>query len=445
MPIITEGGLNPTRIEYAVEPSQGVAPTDPDWQIASDRYTAFEPGSLGPQAVEHAQLGEADPDVEDGMEAPELTVAYHMQQWFNDANGDPQDLAAYGLTRDAANNLPGSLTIVERMRSGDVGSGVTVQSESTVEHRYNGTSGATRREARVYSVAKGSLVSEVTGTANPEDEIWELENSLSVESFRSYQIDQPTSALELHVQSTDSGDTGLDVVVENDGATTTHTYTTDGTDATTTVTGTTTFASIDAIEVQDGSGDTADHDGDILIYEDDGAGAPGELLAVLYGRNSYGNTYGDPGIPLLGAGSHAAAIGTDFYNPGNLSIERPAGSPFEAVGDVQSAELSISNDITRTPLSESREQRMHAGMRTSEATLTVDGETTSHTSLLENMRGTEEDLVFGFDSNDAETFTYNDSRVSESPRSRTAGENFAEQSIVFIAGSSPALSISASS
>lgn len=84
----------------------------------------------------------------------------------------------------------------------------------------------------------------------------------------------PSGSSTLGVKSTDSGDTDIDVTVYNSDQTTSETITTDGTDATTFVTGSTSFSAIGRIEVG------SSHAGTIEVYTDN-SGSPGDLLADL--------------------------------------------------------------------------------------------------------------------------------------------------------------------
>lgn len=439
MTIQTEGGLRPSRIEYVEEATQGETPTDPNWQSPSDRITDFSPDGLGPEFVEKQALGDVDPDLVPGLESPSLTLEYDLQQWFVDANGDPVDIAGYGMLRRAG-VLPSSLTIVERMQSGEATENILIEPTSTEEYRYNGNEGSPK-ETRIYTVMQGCDASSVTLTADMDEVDWHSAVDFEVENARSYKIDQPGAATSVAVRSTSTNDTTQDVIIESDGATTTETLTLNGN----TVVGTTaTFDSIDAIRVvETGTQTPADHEGDIVVSintADSTAPAEGDALAILYGSDYYGNTNGDHGIPLLGAGSHAGEIGSDFLKATNMSVERPDGEPFEATGAVQSAELTIENDIERTPISGSRSQRLHHGGRSTEFSVTVDGETASHNNLVERMSANEADAILAFDRQDTQTVTLHNSVVTEVPRERSAGENQTELDITLQA-QRPGLSI----
>lgn len=436
MTINTEGGLRPSRIEYVAEDEQGVTPSAPDFKLPSNRCTNFEP-ELGPEEVEKFALGQVDADVEQGLEENEILLEYDLQRWFTDGSGNPDDLAGYGMLRNAG-LLPSSLTIVERMQSGDQSEGIYIAPESTVEYWYNGTdpSNVTEKETRIYTVAKGCDVGELTLTCDIEEVDWHVEATMPSEDARSFQIDQPPTTTELTVESTDSSDTDVEVRIEAEQETdgtepTSEVVPLDGSDATTPVATSTTFGNIDSIQAQDANGDPVDHLGDILIHiADDVSVSPpakGELLSVLYGRNYYGNTNGDHGVPPVRTGSRGSELTSDFYKAANVSVERPAGTPFEAAGSVQTIEFTVENEIETTPQQRSRSGRQHQGPRVAELAVTCDGETISHQRLVERMAGDEIDTVLGLNKAGDETVTLKNAVVSESGRQREAGAPGAEQ------------------
>lgn len=431
MTIQTEGGLRPSRIEYVEEDEQGVTPTDPAWLIPSDRMTMFETDGFGPEAVEKAALGETVHELSPGLEEPEITVGYDLQRWFTDGSGNPDDLSAYGIQR-VAGSTPSSLTIVERIESGDATENVLLAPQSTVDYHYNDNASATAKASRIYTVSRGCEVAAPTLTADPSEVDWAVETTVQPDRGRSFQIDQPPSTTTLVVASTASGDNNVSVTIESEGAGTTETVALDGTDSTTPVVTTSTFSDIDAIQAEDGSGNVADHAGDIIVSINSGtttAPTAGEALSVLYGSNFYGNTTGDYGVPALGGGSHGTAIGTEFYKVGNLGVFRPASTLFEAAGSVQTIELSVENDNERTAIQRSREQRIHIGMQTIEMTVTYDSETGSHQNLVQRMSMEELDTVLEFDRAGAETVTLADTIVAETARTREATENSSEQEV----------------
>lgn len=431
MTIQTEGGLRPSRIEMVEEPTQGVTPNNPDWRTISDRISTFETEGMGPEPVEKAGLGDTVHNIEAGLEEPTLTLEYALQRWFVDENNEANDLSAYGIIR-VAGSTPSALSIVERMQSGDASENVLIQPASTVAYNYGDNKQASSKASRVYTVAKGCEVSEPTLTAEPSEVDWAVESSIMCDHARSFQIDQPNSSSNLAVKSTESGDTGIEITIESEGASTSESITLDSSDATTVVTTSSSFGDIDAIEVTgggNGEDSVTNHEGNIEIALTDGSGGQGEILSVLYGSAYYGNTYGDQGVPTLGSGSHGGEIGTPFYKAANLGMYRPPGELFEAGGSVQTVELAVENDNERTPIQRSREQRIHIGMQTIEMTVTYDSETGSHRNLVERMAMDADDSVLEFTRNGAETVTLADSVVTETSRTREATENNTEQEV----------------
>lgn len=451
MTILSSGGIRPSRLEFVEEPSQGVSPTDPAWQLISPRVETLNP-SMPIEYSEDAGLGDVDYRREPLLEEPELELEYALHEWLLDGTGNPQNMAAYGMQR-VANILPSSLTFVARTTYGAVDNDTSTpkaQPGSTVEARYNTNAAtATEKASRVYSVMKGLDVGEGTLTCERGESTWMVELTCPAEHARPYQIDQPNAATTLTVRSTDAGDTGIQVVIEDEDAVTTETVALDGTDATTVVATTATFDNIDAIEVQDATGDTIDGDagrdyvGNIVIAIDTGDPAAtgytpteGEWLSVMWGSDEYGNTYADPGIPLLGVGTHAteptvAPGELPFYHPNNMSLERPVGETFEEVGGVQSIELSFGNNVERTPTG-GREQRQHHAMFDLESSVTASGETVTQAMQHEQASGIGRDTRVLFNRADDEYVDLVNAVVTETDLESSATENSAENEFTIL-------------
>ena len=461
MTIITEGGLRPSRIEFVPEPAQGVTPADPAWRMPSERVESFNPG-FAINYSEDAGLGDIDYSRQPIMEENEMEISYALQdgQWILDGAGDPQGMAAYGLLR-AAGILTSSLTVVRRMSSGQqTGTNAPrLQPGSTVDARYNPGSAAdgsesTRKASRTYAVLKGVDVNEGSITAERGESTVMVELTCPAERGRSYQIDQPPAETTIAVHSTHPDDTGLQITIESEDATTTEQVTLDGTDATTTQATTNTFTDIDAIEVRDGSGNlidgvgSRDYQGNIVIGIDTGdpsatdySPTMGEWLSVLWGNDEYGNTHGDEGIPTLGAGTHADPISAAgetprYYTPQNIGIERPTGEPIEHAGGVQSLEAEFENNVERTP-SGGRQQIQHHGMRNLEATVAMFGETVSAYFQREAMSGTGKDTRFLFGRNNPEHLDWINAVISEIDMETSAGENSLEREATVLARRGP--------
>ena len=104
-----ESGLRKHRTEFVREnvdaDGDPVTPADPAWQAVSDRVYTVD-WSPSPGLEGDRGLGDVDTDEhEKGPEEHELTVAYALQRWFVDDNGDPHDLAGDGLLRDSDNQI----------------------------------------------------------------------------------------------------------------------------------------------------------------------------------------------------------------------------------------------------------------------------------------------------------------------------------------------------
>lgn len=131
-------------------------------------------------------------------------------------------------------------------------------------------------------------------------------------------VSDPGSSSQLGVQSTQSGDTGIDVVIYNDDESTSETITTDGTDGTTFVTGSTSFDTVGRVVTKD------THSGAIEVHTDS-SGSPGTKLGEV---PASGTAFPDP-QPADPAGY---GVLRDQYNrlPGSLTIlarrESPGGN-----------------------------------------------------------------------------------------------------------------------
>jgi len=447
----TEGGLLPSRIEMIAEETVGVTPSDPSWQMISDRVTDFEP-EFGPEAVDKAGTGQHDNEYAEGLEENELTISYDLQRWFYDGSGDANDLSAYGMFRSASGRLPGTVSIVERAATHEDGEGSPNAAASTVHADYIGDGAAGPRHSHLYTVARGGLVDELTLEGDPEEVYWAVEASLLVKNGRSYQFDQPSNSNPLNLESrlpgggVNNADTGLTVEIEDEGATTTESINLDGNDASNTVTTTSSFDSIDAIQTVDGQ---TDHAGDILIWETEGTDTDGDgnvdsyenaqLLGVLYGNRTYKNTHGDYGVPTLGSGSHASEIGqtitgTDYFAVGNSLVERPYGSAFEEAGSVNTIEIELENDSESSPDNRSRENAYHPGMRSAEVTLACDGETVSHRAMKQAAVLEKLDTRIQFARDGSLNLELPDAPMGEGGRGRSAAENALEQEFVIMSG-----------
>lgn len=363
------GGL-PSRIEFVREPSEFGVPTDPDWNRASDVYRSFNasPGaSLGrqesigtPDAVDHHR----------GTEEPSLDIAYDLQQFFVDTNGDPLDPAGDGIIRGAQNQLPNTHLWVERREQsgGNDGAGV-----------------------RIYTVARGCKVASVDATLDPSEEnpiLMEL--GYQPRKVRSYLIHQPSASTTLDIVSTSSEDT-MDITIENEGASTLETITLNGT---TTVTTTSSFGDIDAVFLsEEPTGDIkiTDGNGTALVESTTNDSTSGAIAGGLSYSDDGQPVDGDRGVPALGAGSHASAIGTDYEHFVGDRFERPDGSAARA--RINSASFTVENDIETNSVSTSRLPTVDEGNRTVSVDADIAGPFVSHNSMMESLQKVQQNLV----------------------------------------------------
>ena len=442
MTFLSAGGIRPSRVEYAEEPQQGDAPADAAWQVVSPRVETLNP-SMPINYSEDSGIGDVDYRRDPVLEEPELELEYPLSHWFVDGNGNPQNMATYGMQR-VANILPSSLSFVARTTFGVVDNDVTTPKAapgSTVEARYNTDAAtATGKASRIYSVLKGVDVGEGTLTSERGESTWMVSLTCPAEHGRPYQIDQPNASTTLTLRSTDARDTDIQVTIEDGGAATTETVALDGTDATTVVATTAAFDNIDAIQVETSAGEVIDGDngrdyvGNIIVAIDEGdpsatdyTPTEGEWLSVMWGSDEYGNTYGDPGTPTLGTGSHGNLPSTPagslpFYHPNNMSLERPVGSSFEDVGGVSSTEISFGNNVERTPTGGREQTNLH-GMFAPEGSVTASGETIQQAMSHEQATGVGETTRVVFNRADDEYIDLVNAVVTETDLESAAGEN----------------------
>lgn len=452
MTILSSGGIRPSRLEYVEEPTQGASPDNPAWQLVSPRVETLNP-SMTVNYSEDAGLGDVNYTRAPLLEEPSLEMEYALSHWLTDSNGDPNNLIAYGMQR-IAGVLPSSLTFLARTTFGKVDNDTStpkLQAGSTVDARYNPDaaddgSDSTGKASRIYSVLKGMDVNEGTLTGERGESTWMAEVTCPAEHGRPYQFDQPNSSstlvvapagtLETDGSSQFDSSTSLTVTIESEGGTKSEDVTFDPSAMVAT---TTDFSDIDSIEVKDSNGNVIDgesgrdYQGNIVVAMNTGDGttpAAGEWLAVLWGSKEYGNTYGDPGTPSLGSGSHASEPTTPqgslpFYHPNNMSIERPVGNSFETVGGVTSVELSFENGIEPTPTG-GREQTNLQAMFAPEWTVSSSGETISQHMQHEQAAGTGKDTRVIFNRADDEYVDGLQAVVTETDLESSAGENNTE-------------------
>lgn len=354
-----EAGTRPQRIEYIREATRGEVPTDPVWQTYSDHIVSW--WDWEPEANKNAEQpgGSMDPDfTTPGSETHEVTVSYWLQEWLVDGSGNAQDAAADAMLLSDDNDFNNTHAVVSRM---DISSG-----------------GADGAGYRVYHVGKGGAPTEVTlpfevDEGNPV----QPELSYQFEKFRTYRIDQPSSGTTLDI--TNNGTSSVDVTVEDEGAATTET---NSVGAGATVTTTATFSDIDAVELN------TDTDGTVVIT--DGAGT---TFFTLHGSDEY-TTEGDLGVPALGAGSHASAIGTDYvvFNDDDYGY-----SGGDIAAEIISGELTVSLETEDNSVAGTSRRNIHPTGRRATWTATVAGASESVDQVVDYLTQAANDIVWTAD------------------------------------------------
>jgi len=142
---------------------------------------------------------------------------------------------------------------------------------------------------------------------------------------------------------TNNGSTSVDVTLENEDASTNETVTVA---SGATVTSQDTYGDIDVVEL------STDVDGTVVVS--DGSGTD---FVTIQGSNSYPAGEGDLGIPALGAGSHATAIGSDYirFLDDTLSIPN-----VESDIEITSGEMSVETGLDSNAKLGSASQNIHS-------------------------------------------------------------------------------------
>lgn len=449
-----ESGHLPGRLEWVPEPTPGEVPSDPEYELFSDNYRSFEmdvgasvarqDGASTPDAVDHQR----------GMEEPGGTVGYDLQRFpvavnFADPSASTQlgvkstdsvdtslDVTIYNDDgtvsetistdgTDATTFVPGSTSFdsigrvtvsgshtgaIEVLEDnsgsagtklGELASGETDLEDVTptdpagygmVRDRHNNPPGrilvVARRDhpggnddagVREFSVIRGAGV-DPTATLDPSGEQPILiEAALTARKARSYLIHQPASSTDLEVTSTSSNDT-MDLTVESEDADVSTTVTLNGTNSVT-ISGP--FPDVDAAWLTDNP------EGTVTIT--DGSGT---TILTLEGGNTYsddGNPVdGDRGVPVLGSGSHASAIGGSYEHFEGDRFERPVGSSVRA--RVNSASWTFENGWSASALHDGRAPAVDAGNRVTSVDADVAGPFVTHDSMMESLQKDQQDL-----------------------------------------------------
>lgn len=351
-----ESGIRSSRLEWVREDTEGTPPTDPSWSLFSDAHSSSSP-SFSPVISERRKVGDYDLiEIVAGAEDHEWEVTYDLQQQIADGTEAAYD----GMARLTEGELPSSHTIVERNILGGTG-----------------TAGG---GSRLYYVATGALVNSVDLSGEPESgEPIQVTLGYMVEKLRPYKVDQPSSGTTLDVVSTSANDTSQTLTIEDDGAGTSEDVSLNGT---TTVTTTATFSSIDAARL------SAECEGDVTISD-----GSGNTLMTIYGSSTYQEREGDLGVPALGSGSHASAIGSSYEIFLGDTVQR-GGNPFMNDVDINSIGMTVENNIESTASHQTIGKRLSEGPRDISVNASIFGEKASYDSAIEHLQINASDIVW---------------------------------------------------
>jgi hypothetical protein len=363
-----EGGSAPQRIEWVQEPSEGVPPDNPDWNLYSNNVVT--PWDLEPDAqVEPLRgVGDGFPSTHfNGPETHEATFEYSMQQWFKTSAGETLDPAYDGMVYAADNSIRATHTVVSRE-----------------EHADGGADGAGRR---IYTVGKGGHPGVSTLPFETEDGTpINISLEYQFEKVRKYSVSQMAAATELVLKSTDPDDDTQTVTVEDEGAVNTEDVALDGT------TLVSTSETFDDLELPELSAETV---GDVVISINSGsASSPteGTELARIPGASSYPDFYeGDLGGVALGSGSHATAL-TDpyiYFNGSTLDYDGTAIAP-----ELQSGEIAVDLGLDSNSRTASQRMNVHVGEGEVTVSASVSGPNVSDEQFARHLQAIEDDIVW---------------------------------------------------
>ena len=367
-----ESSLQATRIEYAQETEEAVAPTDPDFQVLSDYLDEFN-FSPGADREGIEVLGDADMrDMFRAAEEPEFSTNYYKQQGFFGSGGTPQYPAGQPFAYSDGCDLP-SYTVLSRQ-----------------EYDCEGNDGAGYRE---YVVIKGAKPVEVVNPGDPSEAQPILEElSWQARKGRTYVIHQPSSGTTLDIENT--GSDSVDVTVESEGGSTAETITVAGN---TTVTTAETFDNVDVIYAE------SEHEGDILVTDGSGTNILDEATP-LAGSNTDG-VESDRGIPPLGGGSRGSAIGTDPSDYQFIGLDGPITWQGTALADrIHTLDLTVSIDTSREAIQGARGSTIDPGIRTVEVEADTAGPHESADLIAENFHNESGNIVYPYPDNDVTVY-----------------------------------------
>lgn len=344
-----ENSLQNVRVEWVPESTPGTPPSNPSYSLFSDYIAAVsrqnDAGTEGQPALGFGDIAEHFR----GAEEHDLAISYWIQRQLVDSSGDvgndvsgaAQDPLAEPMVYDFQTDFP---------------------SHTVVARREVTTGGVDSAGFREFIVGLGCKPAESTlpgDAADSQPIVGEV--GYAARKTRQYVIDQPADGTTITVTST-SGNDSMNVTVEDEGAGTTE-------DIAVGSTGAESFDNVDVVWVN------AEHEGDINIEDDAG----NELLPEpLVGTNQDG-IESERGIPPLGTGSHASAIGTDpsqYQFLGTSFTYGGSGDLAPSANDdrIHAGDLTVSCDVSREPIPGTRKQAIDVGgPRTAEFAADVAG------------------------------------------------------------------------
>lgn len=371
-----ENALQNVRIEWVASSldSDDVPrpPTDPEWNRFGD-YIASYPGWSGDAGVE-GQNAAGSGDTTDHFRGPEehdLTVQWWLQRFFLDGSGNANDPIGELITYDFQTAPPCHEVLARR----EVDDG--------------GAKGAGFRE---YVYASGAKPSTVTLPGDPsESQPIVAEAGYAAEKVTQIIIHQPATSVTPVISSTSDNDTTQSVTIESENGDTAETLSLNGT---TEVTATASFDDIDAIWVD------GEHEGDIDVADGNGNSL---LEDPLTGTDTDG-VDSQRGVPALGTGSHASAIGTDpsgyLFLGTTSSWDGGALSESAAADRVHALDLDVEIGIAREPRQGTRRQAIDYEPRSVSVEADLAGPYESAKQNYRYFTGKAADLVYGFPDGD---------------------------------------------
>lgn len=310
-----ESGLYTGRVEFVREATTGEIEVDPAYQFYSDNVTSVT-HTPGLNISRRDGIGTPDATGHDkGNEQGEIEVVYYLQKQLVDGNGDPDDAAGDAWDRDADGRVKNTHQI--RIREN--------RTASDPDDPTNADG------CRVYIIGLGGHPDAELESDIESGEPLQTTITYSCEKVRQYEVFQPPGDESLEVASTDAGDTTQTLTIEDDTGTS-EDVALNGTTAVTTTKAD--WASIRALELD------AETDGDVTVS----LATSSDTLATIRGANYHsqgGNPVeGDLGVPAVGAGTLATAVGSEYEYAKGATIQR-GGSTFDY--DVSQLLMAVEN------------------------------------------------------------------------------------------------------